>query len=101
MFKIKVNCLDNLIRMIDDMNNGSHAIHDIHTHKYLDTTYEMRYGYDLVLDSVNAKKERKQRLELEQADKKTEKEVLSYLQMCQTNYANETKKILTKDHLIE
>jgi len=64
-FKIKVKSATNLIRMIDDMTSGNNSVHDLHAYKYLDTVYEMRYGYDLVLDSVIAKRERKHRQELE------------------------------------
>ena len=48
----------NLIKVLKDMVPSNNTILNIVQYMYVDTTYEMKYGYDLILDSENAKKER-------------------------------------------
>lgn len=78
--------MDNLVRVLQDMYTGTHTWFDIHSYKYLDTMYEMKYGYDLILDSVNAKQERKRMKEMEKQDKKRWAEVNSFLKNASESY---------------
>jgi hypothetical protein len=48
---------------------GKNSIINVHPYKYVDTIYEMKYGYDLILDSPNAKNEKDSRKKLETKDK--------------------------------
>ena len=75
LFKIKINRVNNLIKVLDLLKTGNTHVHKIHEYKYLDTNYEMKYGYDLILDSVNAKNEKKARQLLENANKRQQKEL--------------------------
>ena len=61
IFKIKICGMGNLIKALDDLNTGNNTVHEIHEYKYVDTAYEMKYGYDLIVDSVNAREELKRR----------------------------------------
>ena len=42
--------------MIDDMHTGLNSFHYLHEYSYLDTTYEIYYGHDLILKTPEAKK---------------------------------------------
>jgi len=42
--------------MIEERNAGQNTVHDIYEYNYLDTTYEMNYGHDLILDTPEAKR---------------------------------------------
>jgi hypothetical protein len=97
LFKIKVKQVGNLIRVLEDLNTGNNAIIDIHEHKYLDTMYEMKYGYDLILDSVNAKEECRRRQQMEAADKQKEKESLAFIQGAAAKYNSFCKSTLNRN----
>lgn len=58
-FKVKIQQVGNLMKMLEEFVSGNNAVINIHEYKYLDTMYEMRYGYDLVLDSTSAKMEKR------------------------------------------
>jgi hypothetical protein len=62
--------------MLEELVSGNNSVLEIYEHKYLDTMYEMKYGYDLILDSVSAKYERKRRQDTENYNKKKEQEML-------------------------
>ena len=54
-FVIRLKSVGNIIRMIDDLQTGKHNVHEIHEHKYTDTSYEVKYGYDIEQDIQMAK----------------------------------------------
>lgn len=82
-FSVKIQSVGNLIKMLEEFVSGNNAVIDIHQYKYLDTMYEMKYGYDLVLDTTSAKMEKRQRQETEINDKKKEHEMLLSVQETQ------------------
>jgi len=52
---VKLRSVGNLVKMIDDLHTGKNNVHDIYEYKYWDTTYEMKFGYDLVLEGDEAR----------------------------------------------
>jgi hypothetical protein len=56
--------------MIDDMTReGKNTFHYVQEYVYHDTTYEMYYGHDLILDSPDAKRQQKLDKKREDRDK--------------------------------
>tara|TARA_B110000285_G_scaffold225404_1_gene283608 strand:- start:1008 stop:1436 length:429 start_codon:yes stop_codon:yes gene_type:complete len=70
VFKINIKSVGNLVKMIDDMNrDGKNTFHYLQEYSYHDTTYEMFYGHDLILDSPDAKMQQKLDKKREARDK--------------------------------
>jgi hypothetical protein len=80
--------------MIDDLYTGNNTIHDIYEYKYLDNTYEMKFGYDLILDNDEAKASKSMLKTVENQEKLKEREVYNFVQRASEAYENECKKIL-------
>ena len=80
--------------MIDDITPGRNSEHQIHEYQYDDTQYEIKYAYDFVLDTPFAKEQHKKIKEIENLDKKNERDVDSFIKKCSDNYETQCKKLL-------
>lgn len=58
--------------MIDDMHTGLNSFQYVHEYSYHDTTYEIYYGHDLILDTPEAKRQKKKDQKREVNDKDAE-----------------------------
>jgi hypothetical protein len=93
-FKIRVRQVDNLIKVLDDLYTGNNTVHDIYEYKYLDNTYEMKFGHDIILDSLEAKESRKILKNVENHEKVKEREITNFVKHCADKYDQECKNIL-------
>ena len=58
--------------MIDDMHTDQNSFHYLPEYSYLDTTYEIYYGHDLILNTPEAKRQKKKDQKREVKDKGAE-----------------------------
>jgi hypothetical protein len=96
-FSIKVKSVGNLLKVIDDLSVGKNTVLDIHEYKYLDMSYEMKYGYDYILDTPQAKEHRKDLKRQELQDQETDAAVRKFADMAASRYQSEVGKILGVD----
>ena len=85
----------NLIKVLKDMVPSRDSILNIVQYMYVDTTYEMKYGYDLILDSENAKKERERGQKAEKAHKKEYQDINDFLGKAAKEYKKGCSGILS------
>ena len=83
-----------MIKVIDDLYTGNNTIHDIYEYKYIDHTYDMKFGLDLILDSNEARESRRLLKAVENQEKVKEREIYNFVQHCAESYDKECKKIL-------
>lgn len=81
--------------MIEERQSGHNTVHEIYEYNYLDTTYEMNYGHDLILDSMEARTQQKKLAGLETRDKVLDRTLMENLASCNKNYLSNCKKTLS------
>lgn len=86
-----------MIKVIDDLYTGNNTIHDIYEYKYIDHTYDMKFGLDLILDSHEARESRRLLKAVENQEKVKEREIYNFVQHCAESYDKECKKILNSN----
>jgi hypothetical protein len=80
--------------MIDDMHTGLNSFHYLHEYSYLDTTYEIYYGHDLILKTPEAKKQKKKDQKREVKDKDAEIKLSDELKKNRSDYEKGVKKVV-------
>lgn len=95
-FKIQLLSVNNLIRCLDDQLMTAGQIIDIQEYKYLDTQYEIKYGYDLETDNEEGRVEHKRREKLEARDIKREEETYNFLNQAHQNFNNKAQNMMDR-----
>jgi hypothetical protein len=76
------------------MYTGVNSFHYVHEYSYHDTTYEMYYGHDLILDTPEAKRQKKKDQKREVRDKDADIKLSDELKKNREDYEKGVKKVL-------